>query len=74
MATMGSEASTASRDNVPWDTMAASCNPITKPAPITAATIWATSRVRLGPIMRNNAVVSRAATATASAARAATAT
>ncbi len=73
MPTTGSEASTASRDSVPCDTMAASCKPITKPAPITAATIWATSRVRFGPISWNSAVVMRAASATAAAAMATTA-
>ena len=72
MATRGSEASTARRDSVPCDTMAASCRPTTKPAPITAATICATRRVRLGPMVRNSAVVSSAAIATAAVAAAAT--
>ena len=46
---------------------------MTKAAPITAATIWATSRVRLGPMVRNSAVVSPTASAAAAAPMAATA-
>ena len=48
------------------------CNPMTKAAPITAATICATSRVRFGPMMRNSATVSATASAAAISAHAAT--
>ena len=49
----------------PNDRIATNCTPITKLAPITAATICATSRVRLGPIARNSATVSMTESATA---------
>ena len=38
---------------------------MTKPAPMIAARICATSRVRLGPIRRNSAIVTAIATAAA---------
>ena len=38
------------RDSVPYDRIAATCSPMTNAAPITAATICATSRVRFGPM------------------------
>ena len=46
--------------------IAANCMPMANAAPITAATICAMARVRLGPIARNIAMVSTTATATAS--------
>ena len=52
-----SDVSTANRDSVPEDRMAAICSAMTKPAPMTAETICATSRVRLGPIRRNSSMV-----------------
>ena len=45
--------------------MAATWSAMTKPAPMTAATICATRRVRLGPINRNSATVIAIATAAA---------
>ena len=45
--------------------MAAICSAMTKPAPITAATICATSLVRRGPMLRNSATVTAMATAAA---------
>jgi hypothetical protein len=50
---------------VPTERIATSCTPITKLAPITAATICATRRVRLGPMARNSATVSMTEIATA---------
>ena len=50
---------------MPTERIATSCTPITKLAPITAATICATSRVRLGPIARNSPIVSMTEIATA---------
>ena len=45
--------------------MAAICNAITKPAPMMAARICATSRVRLAPMVRNSAIVMATAMAAA---------
>src|SRR5262245_48763927 len=62
----------AKRDRLPAEKMAAICKRITNAAPITAATIWAISLVRLAPMMRNNATVSASAAAVATAPIAAT--
>jgi hypothetical protein len=43
--------------------MAATCRPITKAAPMMAASTCAVSRVRFGPMMRNSATVTATATA-----------
>ncbi len=56
---------TSSRDRVPVERIAAACSPMTKAAPITAATICAASRVRFGPMTRNSATVSATASAVA---------
>jgi hypothetical protein len=73
MATIGSDASRATRDIVPADAMTANCSAITKPAPITAAAICAKSRVRFGPTNSNMAAVSIVAAAAAAAPMARTA-
>ena len=67
MATNSADISMSVRDRLPMDWIAASCNPITKAAPMTAATICAANRVRRGPSVLNSRIVS--ATASAMAAR-----
>ena len=71
-ASIQSDCSAAKRDKLPAEKIAAICKPMTKAAPITAATICAISRVRLAPIRRNSAIVSAKATAVATAPNAAT--
>ena len=56
---------------VPYERIAANCTPMANAAPITAATICAMNRVRLGPIVRNSAPVITTAIATATIASAA---
>ena len=51
------------RESVPCDRIAATCSPMMKTAAITAATICAASRVRFGPIRRNNSTVTATAPA-----------
>ena len=60
-----SDCKTLACDSVPSDRIAAICNPMTKAAPITAASICATSRVRFGPMARNKATVIATASAAA---------
>ena len=67
-----SDCSAAKRDRLPEEKIAAICRPMTKAAPITAATICAISRVRLAPMRRNSAMVSASAAAVATAPMAAT--
>jgi hypothetical protein len=64
-AAAASEVSTANRDSVPVERIAATCSVMTKPAPMIAAMICATRRVRLGPISRNSITVIAIATAAA---------
>ena len=71
-ASIHSDCSAVKRDKLPEEKIAAICNPMTKAAPITAATICAISRVRLAPIRRNSAMVSASAAAVAIAPMAAT--
>src|SRR5580765_2550495 len=59
------------RDIVPSERIARNCTQITKLAPTMAAMIWATSRVRLAPIVANKRIVTTAETATATIASAA---
>ena len=65
IASSDSDCRTSRRDRVPVERIAATCSPMTKAAPITAATICATSRVRFGPMARNSATVSATASAVA---------
>ena len=71
-ASIQSDCSAAKREMLPEEKIAAICKPMTKAAPITAATICAISRVRLAPTMRNSAMVSASAAAVATAPMAAT--
>ena len=64
-ATTASDSRIAKRDKLPYDMIAAACSTITKSAPITAATICATKRVRRAPMVRNKATVSATAQAAA---------
>jgi len=64
-ATSMSDLRKSMRDSVSNDRIAPTCSPITKAAPITAAKICATSRVRLGPMVLNSAMVSATASAAA---------
>ena len=52
------------------DKMAATWTPITKAAPITAATIWEIARVSFGPRVRNSPMVKTVANAVDSAPKA----
>ena len=69
-AMMVSDCSSARREKLPVERMAAACTPITKAAPTTAETICEIRRVRLGPRPRNKATVSIMAKAVESAAMA----
>ena len=60
-----SDCNAAKRDKLPAEKMAALCRRMTNVAPMTAATIWAISLVRLAPMVRNNATVSDSAAAVA---------